>query len=533
VKLATVSAVPAQSRRPNQPDFHPETWLVTLVLLGSCIFLYLQVFVLPATPRVATGDQSLYLHNAARLYSGQLIYRDYDYFTLPGTDVLYLGLFKVFGIRTWIPQMILVVVGVVSMWLSIKIASKVMTGPAVFLPGLLFLTLPYASYLDATHHLFNVLAATSALAVVMEKRTIARVAWAGVLWGVGTCFAQSLVVGPIGFGLFLAWERFRKKEEWGALVKKEIYLLASYLATLAAFNAFFVWKVGLKQFLYYTVTFVARYYSADETSTWRTYMVGHPSAHDWANWPDLVAWPFIHLLIPLVYILFFVRYWREERLRPNEPWERLMLINITGLSLFLSVASAPAWNRLYTVSLFALLLLVWFLTLPFKTERTLSRIAWATVAILAIAHPIVTQTRWKAYLDLPTGRTAFFELGSYQETKWVLERTRPSDYFFGDHLVCFNLRLRNPSRVAFIRPNDFTRPEEIQSVVQGLEDHQVRFVSWYQGLDDPMSGNGNHLAPLRTYLEQHYHVAERFANGHRIWERKNTSPSSANPVHGG
>lgn len=252
-------------------------------------------------------------------------------------------------------------------------------------------------------------------------------------------------------------------------------------------------------------------------------MVGHPPVHDWANWPDLVTWPFIHLLIPLVYILFFVRYWREERLRPNEHWERLMLINITGLSLFLSIASAPAWNRLYTISLFALILLVWFLSFPFKPERTLSRILWATVAILAVVHPIVTQTRWKAYLDLPTGRTAFFEPGSYQETQWVLERTKPSDYFFGDHLVCFNLRLRNPSRVAFIRPNDFTRPEEVQNVVQGLEDHQVKFVSWYPGLDDPLAGKGNSLAPLRTYLEQHYHVAARFANGHKMWERNSTS----------
>jgi hypothetical protein len=518
---------------PSPITSQPKTGLVLLVLLGCGIFLYLQVFVLPATPRCAIGDQSLYLHNAARMYDGQLIYRDFDYFTLPGTDVLYLGLFELFGIRTWIPQMMLLVVGVASMWLSITIASKVMTGPAVFLPGFLFLTLPYASYLDATHHLFNVLAATSALAVVMEKRTIARVAWAGVLWGTGTCFAQSLVLGPLGFGLFLVWERFRSKEKWEALFKKEICLLASYSATLAAFNAYFLWKVGLKQFVYYTVTFVAKYYSADETSTWRTYMVGHPSVHDWANWPDLVTWPFIHFLIPLVYILFFVRYWREGRLRPNEAWERLMLINTTGLSLFLSIASAPAWNRLYTVSLFAMILLIWFLSFPFKLERTLSQILWATVATLAIAHPIVTQTRWKAYLDLPTGRTAFFEPGSYQETKWVLERTRPSDYFFGDHLVGFNLRLRNPSRVAFIRPNDFTRPEEIQNLVQGLEDHQVRFVSWYQGLDDQIGGKGNHLAPLRAYLEHHYHVAVRFANGHKIWERNQSPPSSADPAHGG
>jgi hypothetical protein len=507
------------------PSFDPAThrlanhWLLWIVLLVSGSFLYLTIFVLPDVPHVAVGDQSIYLHNAARMYEGQLIYRDYDYFTFPGTDVLYTILFKSFGVRAWIPQMMLLLVGVISTWLSFKIATRVMSGPAVFLPGFLFLTLPFTGYLDGTHHLYNVLAATGALAVVIEERRAARLAWAGAFWGVGTCFAQSLALGPVVFGLFLVWERHRKKEEWMALLKKEGCLLASYLATVAAFNAYFVWKVGLKQFLYYTVTFVAKYYSTDDTATWKTYGLGWPSVHNWANWPDLATWPLIHFLIPLVYILFFVRYWREERLRPQEPWERLMLVNITGLCLFLSIGSAPAWNRLYTISLPALIILVWFLNSSFELEKALLGILWVTVLVLAIARPIVTQTRWKAFLDLPTGRTAFFEPGSYQETKWMLERTHPSDYFFGDQLIGFDLRLRNPSRVAFVTPYDFTRPEEVSNVVQGLEEHQVRFVSWYQGLDDPVPAEGNHLAPLRRYLQNHYHVAESFANGHNVWER--------------
>ncbi len=145
--------------------------------------------------------------------------------------------------------------------------------------------------------------------------------------------------------------------------------------------------------------------------------------------------------------------------------ERLMLVNITGLCLFLSIASAPAWNRLYTISLPALVILVWFLSSPFKLERAMLRVLWATALALAIARPIVTQTRWKAVLDLPTGRTAFFDPGVYEETKWVLEITHPSDYFFGDQLLGFDLRLRNPTRVAFVTPYAFTRPEEVSNVV--------------------------------------------------------------------
>jgi hypothetical protein len=60
--------------------------LVLYVPLASGVFLYLQVFVLPSTPRLASGDQAIYLHHATRLLEEQIIYRDYEHFTLPGTD---------------------------------------------------------------------------------------------------------------------------------------------------------------------------------------------------------------------------------------------------------------------------------------------------------------------------------------------------------------------------------------------------------------------------------------------------------------
>jgi hypothetical protein len=146
---------------------------------------------------------------------------------------------------------------------------------------------------------------------------------------------------------------------------------------------------------------------------------------------------------------------------------------------------------------------------------------------LAILKPIVTQTRWKAYLDLPTGRTAFFQPEAYEKTKWVAERTQPSEYFFGDQLICFALRLRNPARVPFLRPTDYTRPEEVRDVVQSLEEHQVRFVSWYRGLDIPDDSAGNHLAPIHLYLHDHYHVGKTFLNGDKIWERNDVTNSSS------
>lgn len=501
----------------------PKRWLVLLILLAAGIFVYLQVFILPATPRAAMGDQSIYLHSATRLYQGQLIYRDYDQLTFPGTDILYLLLFRLFGVRAWIPQMMLVLVGVVSTWLSISITKKITQGSSVFLPAFLFLTLPYASYLDATHHIYSVLAGMGALAVVLEERTKTRLAWAGVLWGLGTCFTQSVVLGPLAFAAFLLWEHTRTVETRRSLLEKEVSLFGGYVATVTAFNAYFVWRAGLTRFLDYTVRFPAKYFSSYEIGTWKTYMLGWPSVRDWINWPDLPAWPLIHLIIPLVYILFFVRYWREGSALPQESRQRLMLINVTGLTLFLTVASAPSWNRLYTVSEPALILLVWFLNSPFRLERGLLRMFWVTALVLAISRPIVTQVRWKAFLDLPTGRTAFFQTGLYQETKWVSERTRPLDYFFGD--FCFALHLRNPSRVIYVTPFAFTRPEEVLDLVQALDVYKVRWMTWYPGLDAPDAARENNLGPLRSYLQGHYHVAGSFPNGNTIWERNDLASS--------
>jgi hypothetical protein len=98
------------------------------VLLASAVFLYLQAFILPNVPRIANGDQGIHLSLAARMFEGQLIYRDFDHFPLPGTDVLYLSLFKLFGVRAWIAPAMLILIGVVVTWLSIEISTKLMSG---------------------------------------------------------------------------------------------------------------------------------------------------------------------------------------------------------------------------------------------------------------------------------------------------------------------------------------------------------------------------------------------------------------------
>ena len=510
---------PTQSIRPlNQ---RTNRWINGAALVASAVFLFLQTFTLPNVPRIANGDQGIYLSLAARMLDGQLMYQDFDHFTLPGTSVLYLVLFKLFGVRAWIAPAMLIVLGVSTAWLIIRLSENVMSGPIVFLPALLFLTLPFAGFLDATHHWYSVLAGTAALLVVIEKRTKARIAWSGLLWGIATCFTQSAVVGAMGTAVFLIWEHYRVAQRGQLLLRKEIYFIGSLVATVLVFNAYFIWKAGLEQFLNATVVFPIKYYPADSFNQWRVYMADPPSIHAYSQWPNVAAFLLVHLVVPLVYILFFVRYWRESGIHPEEPWDRLLLLSLTGLCLFLSAVHSAGSTRMYTISVPALILLVWFLKAPFKTERVLRQGLWAMTLVLAIARPLIAQTRWNGFLELPTGRTAFADFPVlYYKCKWVSERTHPGDYFLDDPQICFALRLRDPSRVPFLRPTDYTRPEEVRDAVEALARLHVRFVGWYASLETEIADPaGDHLPPLRVYLREHYHVAQRFSNGDEIWER--------------
>lgn len=523
----------APTLQPLQPMRLPRSgsltyWITPAVLFACGTFLYLQLFVLPFTPRYFSGDQAIYLNHAARMVDGDLIYRDFDHFTTPGTDVLYTALFRIFGVRIWIPNAMLVLVGVLMAYLSIVISKRVISGWPAYLPAIVFLTVSYSSYRDATHHWYSTLAATASIAVVLERRSPGRIAWAGFLWGLGTFFTQSVALGGAGLALFLIWESPRLAESKLRLVKKELVLFASFIATIVACSSYFIYQVGLKRFLYFTVVFVAKFYPADDFNNWRVYMTGHPALGNWMNWPDAISFAFIHGLLPLVYVLFLVRAAKPQRPATIEPWPELILINIFGISLFMSVVPAPAFSRLCTVSLPGLILFVWFLKAPFMAERVLLRVTWCAVMILVIARPLIEQVHPKQLLSLPVGRTAFVDPILYEKCKWVSERTSPAEFFFGDQFIAFSLRLRNAGPVSFLRPTDYTRPEEVRKVVSALEKHKVRFVSWYSGLDrnGVLYPQGDHLKPVRDYLRQHYRIAKVFANEDEIWER--TERVSAN-----
>ncbi len=418
-------------------------------LLAALAFLYLSLFIPPSTPIYSAGDSSVYLLNATRMFEGESIYRDFFQFTLPGTELFYLALFKLVGPRVWIPNVTLIVLGLGLTALIMYVSRRVLTGWIAFLPALLFLTFVYWQWLDPSHHWFSTLMVMGALAVLIERRTLARLALAGAICGLATFFTQMKgVTGWLGVAVFLLWERRHTQEKSRFLLVKELTLLTTFAVTLATASAYFIWNAGWQRFLYCAVEFGIRYYPADSFNTWRVYMTEVHRPHSLNDLASLAIFFFVHALLPMIYILFFVRYRCQAQDRPREAWDRLMLVGLVGSFLFLSIAPSPSYRRLCAVSPPALILLVWFVGYPAKVERLALSCLWVAALGAFIVEPLARQTGWRAYLHLPTGRTAFIGAQDFEEDRWVFERVHPREHFFGDPGMCFTLDL-TPDHVVF------------------------------------------------------------------------------------
>ncbi len=355
------------------------------------------------------------------------------------------------------------------------------------------------------------MAVIAALAVTIEQRGSGRVAIAGALCGLAACFTQSAgFAALLAFAIFLYWEHRQTSTTLRALVQREVLLISSSALAVLIVSGYFAWRAGLARFIYCTVLFNLRYYgSFAGPSTWHGYLTGLPGFLHWQRIPGLVGFLLVHTLLPLVYILVLIRYHRRLMPLPGEDWHRLMLINLVGLTSFLSVASAPTWARLYYVSLPALILFVWVLQSEGRAGRFLCDTLYVSSAILMVMFPIEKQLHTRADLDLPSGHMAFLNRDAYDRYAWAASQTRASDFFFGGLYpdFYFLLGLRNPGPVPFVTPYEYTRPGEVQDIVTGLEVHRVKIVLWTSLLDTSENPQGDHLGPLRAYIQSHYHVS--------------------------
>jgi len=494
----------------------PSFYLLLSVILAF-VFLYLRTFLLPGTPLIAYGDELHYFLHAVRMMHGQAPYRDFFTFVLPGTDVLYVAVFRIFGVHQWVAAGCVITVGLLLTAIITLISSTVLRGWKVMLPGLLFLVFDFNSFLDATHHWWSSLAILAAGALLLTRRSDRRIVAAGFLCAVAAFFTQTAgAFGLFGIALYLMLTADPSRPK--AHRFRELLLLAStFVVALTGMVGYFIHQVGLRTIVQWTIYFPAVYFPTLPGHRPGAYFMAAPHLHHLADLATATPYFFIHAAVPFVYLVCVYRLIRQKRTMDPRLWQRVLLLNLIGLALFASVMSAAVPIRMNGVAPPAMILCVWLFSGTGKSDRWIRAALWTAALALLIYLPVNRQRSGGMLLDLPTGRASFGDVSQYENMKWFSQHLRPGDSVFDSTGVSFAFALDPVRPMDYVTVGEFTRPEQIDTLLESFRQLRTRFIVLYPGLYDPHRQSDN-LAPLRDYIAKNYHLARVDRLG-QIWER--------------
>ncbi len=507
-----------------------------MLVLASSLYLYCFAFFPPFLP-VFSGidDYLLYLAPAQRMAQGELIYRDFFEFVTPGTALVNLLFFKLFGLRPWVPNLLTVLLGAGLVWVGIAISRKLMSPSFALLPSVLFLLDARFYLASPVHHWYSSLAAMAGVAVLAERRTTARIAAAGIFCGLCASFTQTKgLAAAVGFLVFLWLEARQLQSERREFFSNAGWFTAAFAATLLLVNGYFIWQAGPARFFWCTVVYVLTYYR--QQADWNTLLVLHGSLSGGTATPhslrlfESIAKMLIDLwAMPCICILVLARYFLRLSKNSWDDWSRPVLVAIVGLFLFLSMAPAPAPPRTVPSSLLGFILLVWLLDSRGKIAR--SFLAICSLGAFAVATFSVIHSRPSEIGILTTaqGKLGFSQgtEDTFSEYEWVQQHTQPGQFFYEAAFpdMYFYLDLRNPTPLPLVTNNAYTTTRQVEDVIDGLEQHRTQYIVWdSMHLDSiPQWENPSdaHLQPLRDYIRVHYAMVKLFGDpGDEIWERR-------------
>jgi hypothetical protein len=499
-------------------------WPLVFLLLGAAMYLYFNLFAASHIPILLGGDQVYFWTYAERMMDGERVYQDFFQFTPPGTDLLYLGLFKLFGPSVWVTNATVLALGVALCWLCFALASEIMERRSAMLATTFFLVLVYGRLLNATHHWFSVLAIMGAVKIYAGGTNTARTLAAGAVLGLASFFTQTHgAVALLAFVLFLALAQWRKapsrrKQPWVDLLRNEGLLLLSYTGVLLLLSAHILWAIGFRQLWHFQVTSVIQYVIHSPKGVY----LGLPGRLSWHSLPRLSPYLLVYLVLAVIYPLTLWRCWRERH-KSSFPWDPVALLSMVGALLLVEVAFSLNWLRVFAVAFAGIILLFW------NADRIGDRVGmirpcavvlmWAGLAGVAYRQTRAAHVHERSTLYLRGGDVAVSRQ-AYEKLHWMMLHTIPGQFFLqadwpGMYLP---LRLRNPLFVDAIIPEEENRPEDIAAAIQQLDGRRVQYILWQARLDSAEFSKDTVL-PLRSYLHLKYTQVHAFAGGETVWER--------------
>jgi len=440
---------------------------------------------------------------------GEVIYRDFFEYTFPGTQVLYFFLLNLFGTRFWIVDLVIFAQGFTQAVLGLSI-SKRLFGDRWYamLPSSLFLFLGFRWFgIDGSHRMLSPIFIYLAVLVLLNGRSSWRIVLAAVCCALSSFFTQQrgmLALAAIGFYLLI--EAFKNKTGWKKWLLDELLLCSTFAVALLILLSPFMFSAGPTRFYEYTIAYIA-YYVQEPTANYGVYRL---VLERLPSQPILTSaiMLFYYAIIPLVYLIGFVYLWRRKF------QTEVLLVCLVGF--FLSLGTfAPTIARLFQISLPALIILVWLLYQVKWRSEYVVRVAVLLLVLFGSVLALRVHTNWeKLYLDSPTGRLAFLSPVTFERFEWLKENTIPGEYVFEVYqtAVNFPLLLPNPTRITFLLDNGYTPEWQVQMAIEDLELKKPRFIIWDGRWSKEPSARteGDHLAPLYAYLQQHYQLEKAF-----------------------
>jgi hypothetical protein len=351
----------------------------------------------------------------------------------------------------------------------------------------------------------------------MPARTTGRIAAAGALLGLAAFFTQTnAAFGLIGIALALVCEQMlpsfnQDPQRVRKAAQKSALMIAIAIGTWLALSGYWIDKIGWRQLWYFLVTYPLHYVNAGLRLV--------PGMI--TSFSDLAQHLFTYILTLSIYPLVLWLCWRKRREIPAQESIQVSLLTLTGLFLLLGVITRLNWNRLYIVSMPAVILLLWVIAHLGRLRTSLTTVLWILILSLAAKRTLSRQQHANHVLDLPAGKAALSSL-SAERFLWLKQHTTPGETLLqAQNLdIYIPLQLHNPISADGLWPYLSTRPEFVNLAVLEVEQKQVKYILWSPWLVGTEHEDQNPLNPFHAYLLGHYVRVHVFSNSEKLWQRR-------------
>ena len=492
-----------------------------LPLVAISAYLFFNLFTLRGIPYYLVSDDGLFALDALRMGAGRWIYRDFFQFNAPGIDCVFYFAFKLFGTRAWVPNLVILLLGVALSWLTLNLSRRIMSRPWADLTAVLFAVFIYGRDLVATHHWFSLFVILLAIRLLLTDRSLARTAMAGALIGLATFFTQTAGAAAwFVFAIALFYDREPVASRY-AMLRKQASLLLSAALIWFLLSASTLWHVGWRTLWYFQVIFPQRYELREDKNPIRVFLSAFPHAVSILTVEQVI---FYLLLISVTPVVLCVLLWKRRRTEPHRDDTPIFLLAAVGLLLMVEVITRRTWTRLYADFLPSLILLCAALARALPARPRLSRILiaalWSATILSAIRQTMFNRAAYSDIAALPAGKIAL-QPQDAEELRFLAKLTHPGEPFFQAYgfSLYYPLGLSSPVYMDYLRMSALSRPEFLLNAIQALDKNHVRYITLFPA-DDPITNPArkHYLDPLYSWVESHYTRIHRFSNHEELWE---------------